>query len=189
MTIDIKDFYHNTPMDLFEYMKLKLSDLPKDFVTLYNLVSKVDKNGFVYLEIRRGMYGLTLAGILAQQLLEKQLNYKGFNQDSLVPGLCTHSWRPITFTLCVDDFWVKYDVKQHAAHLIAILEEHYTIKQEWNRARYLGMDIDWDYTNHKINLSMMSCVQYSITLFRHALPRKLQDQPYLHVKPTYGSKA
>ena len=49
MTIDIKDFYLNTPMDCFEYIKLKLSDLPEDFVTLYNLVSKVDKNGFVYL--------------------------------------------------------------------------------------------------------------------------------------------
>ena len=74
MTIDIKDFYLNTPMDRFEYMKLKLSDLPEDFVTLYKLVSKVDKNGFVYLEIIRGMYGLPQAGIPSQQLLEKQLN-------------------------------------------------------------------------------------------------------------------
>ena len=47
MTIDIKDFYLNTPMDRFDYMKLKLRDLPEDFVTLYNLVSMVDKNGFV----------------------------------------------------------------------------------------------------------------------------------------------
>ena len=69
MIIDIKYFYLNTPMYRFEYMKLKLSNLPKDFVTLYNLVSKVDKNGFVYLEIRRGMYGLPQAGILDQHLL------------------------------------------------------------------------------------------------------------------------
>ena len=71
MTIDINDFYLNTPMDRFEYMKLKLSNPPEDFVTLYNLVSKVDRNGFVYLKIRRGMYGLPQAGILSQQLLEK----------------------------------------------------------------------------------------------------------------------
>ena len=87
MTIDIKDFYLNTPMERFKYMKLKLSDLPKYFVTLYNLVSKVDKNGFIYLEIRRSMYGLPQAGILDQHLLEKQLNNKGYSQDSLVPGL------------------------------------------------------------------------------------------------------
>ena len=89
------------------------------------------------------MYGLPQAGILAQQLLEKQLNNKGYSQENLVPGLWTHSWRPITFTLCVDDFGVKYVGKQHAAHLIAILEEHYTISQDWNGERYLGMDIDW----------------------------------------------
>ena len=68
MTIDIKDFYLNTPMDRFEYMKLKLSDLSKDFVKPYDLASKVDKNGFVYLEIWRDMYGLPQAGILAQQI-------------------------------------------------------------------------------------------------------------------------
>ena len=108
MTIDIKYFNLNTPMDQFEYMKLKLSDLPEYFVKLYNLASKFDKNGFVYLKIRCSMYGLPQAGILAQQLLEKQLNNKGYSQENLVPGLWTHSWRPITFTLCVDDFGVKY---------------------------------------------------------------------------------
>ena len=130
ITIDIKDFYLNTPMDRFEYMKLKLSNLPEDFVTLYNLVSKVDKNGFVYLKIRRGMFGLTQAGILAQQLLGKQLNKKGLSQDNPVPGLWTHSWRPITFTLCGDDFGVKYVGKQHSAYLIAILKEHYIISKK-----------------------------------------------------------
>ena len=170
-------------------MKLKLSNLPEDFIKLYNLASKVDKNSFVYLEIRRGMYGLPQAGILAQQLLEKQLNNKGYSQENLVPGLWTHSWRPITFTLCVDDFGVKYVGKQHAAHLIAILKEHYTISQDWNGARYTSMDIDWDYTNLEIYLYMLSYVQDALTRFRHALPHKLQDQPYPHVKPTYGAKS
>ena len=121
MTIDIKDFYLNTHMYRFKYMKMKLSNLPKDFVTLYNLASKVEENGFVYLKIRRGMYGLPQPGILAQQLLEKQLNKKSYKQENLVPGLWTHSWRPIKFTLCIDDFGVKYVGKQHASHLIAIL--------------------------------------------------------------------
>ena len=39
-------------------MNLKLGNLSEDFVTLYNLISKVDKNGFIYLKIRRGMYVL-----------------------------------------------------------------------------------------------------------------------------------
>ena len=130
------------------------------------------------------MYGLPQAGILAQQLLEKQLNNKGYSQDILFPGLWTHYWRPITFTLCVDDFGVKYVGKQHADHLIAVLKEHYTISQEWNGARYLGIDIDWDYINREIHISMLSCVQDSLTRFRHSRPRKPQDQPHPHVKPT-----
>ena len=128
-------------------MKLMLSDLPVDFFKLNNIASKVDKNDFVYLKIRRGIDGLPQAVILSQQILGKHLNNKGYIQDSLVPGLWTHSWRPITFTLCFYDFGVKYVGKQHAAHLIAILEEHYTLSQEWNGARYFGMDIDLDYTN------------------------------------------
>ena len=32
LTIDIKNFYLNTPMKRFEYMRLKLSDLPEDFL-------------------------------------------------------------------------------------------------------------------------------------------------------------
>ena len=122
------------------------------------------------------MYGLPQPGILAQH-------------DNIVPGLWTHSWRPITFTLCVDDFGVKYVGKQHADNLIAILEEHYTISQDWNGARYLGIEIDWDYTNREIHLSILSYVQDALTRFLHARPRKLQDQPHPHVKPTYGAKA
>ena len=51
------------------------------------------------------------------------------------------------------------------------------------------MDIDWDYTNSEIHLSMMSYIQDALTRFRHDRPCKLQDQPYTYVKPTYGAKA
>ena len=51
------------------------------------------------------------------------------------------------------------------------------------------MEIDWDYTNLEIYLYILSYVQDALTRFCHARPRKLQDQPYPHVKPTYGSKA
>ena len=58
MKIDIKDFYLNTPMDRSEYMRLKLSDLPKNVVQHYNMAEKTTRDGCVYVEIKRGMYGL-----------------------------------------------------------------------------------------------------------------------------------
>ena len=92
LMIDSKNFYLNTPMERFEYMRLKLSDLPEYCVERYNLEPKADKNGQVYVEIRREMYGLPQTGLLAQQLLEERLNAKGYSQSTLVPGLWTHDW-------------------------------------------------------------------------------------------------
>ena len=36
MTIDVKNFYLNTPMEVYEYMRLKLADLPDDVIPHYN---------------------------------------------------------------------------------------------------------------------------------------------------------
>ena len=76
MTIDIKDFYLNTPMARYEYMCLKLCDIPEEVTKQYNLATKVKNDGYVYIETRRGMYGLPQSGLLAQQLPEKRLNAK-----------------------------------------------------------------------------------------------------------------
>ena len=80
MTIDIKDFYLNTPMDRNEYMRLKLSDLPEDFAKEYDLASKVTKDVYVYVETRREMYGLPHAGLIAQQLLENASTRKAISK-------------------------------------------------------------------------------------------------------------
>ena len=52
-------------------MTLKLADLLENEIQQYTLWYKVTKDGYVYLEIRQGMYGLSQAGILAQKQLEK----------------------------------------------------------------------------------------------------------------------
>ena len=53
VTIDIKDFYLNMPMDRFEYIWMKLGDLPEDFIKQYNMTSKVTKDGYVYIKFRK----------------------------------------------------------------------------------------------------------------------------------------
>ena len=103
MTIDINDFQLNTPMARYKYMRLKLCDIPEEVTKHYNLATKLKNDGYVYTEISRGMYGIPQSGLLAQQLLEKRLNAEGYNQDTIMPGLWAHTWRPITFTLCIDD--------------------------------------------------------------------------------------
>ena len=47
MSIDIKDFYLNTPMARYEYMRLKIAELPPDFIDEYKLQNKETKDGYV----------------------------------------------------------------------------------------------------------------------------------------------
>ena len=48
MSIDITDFYLNTPMPLYEYMRLKLSYLLDNVIRQYNLKGKLAKDEYVY---------------------------------------------------------------------------------------------------------------------------------------------
>ncbi len=60
--LDIKDFYLNTPMKRYEYMHLKLADIPEEIIEEYKLHEIVTDDSYVYCEIRKGMYGLPQAG-------------------------------------------------------------------------------------------------------------------------------
>ena len=70
---DIKDFYLNTPMKRYKYMRLKITDIPEEVIEQYNLRNIVTKDAYVYCKIRKGMYGLPQAGIIAQELLQERL--------------------------------------------------------------------------------------------------------------------
>ena len=69
---------------------------------------------------------------------------------------------------------------------MAVLEEHYKISHYWKGKRYLGIDLDWYYARHKLHLSMLLYVKYSLIRFNHAMPRRPQDQPHPHIKSKYG---
>ena len=67
-----------------------------------------------------------------------------------------HNWRPIRFSLCVDDFGVKYVGKEHADHLMVLLSKIYKNLNDWEGKRYLGLDLDWDYEKREVHLSMLT---------------------------------
>jgi hypothetical protein len=69
---DIKNMYLERPLGQFEYIKMPIALIPADIIAHYNLNKKV-LGGYVYMEIRKGMYGLPQAGILANKLLNKCL--------------------------------------------------------------------------------------------------------------------
>jgi hypothetical protein len=188
MSIDISNFYLNTPMERYEYLKMKYDNFPPDVIAHYKLHDKVTPDGYIYVEARKGVYGLPQAGILAQKLLEERLAKKGYHQSKTTPGFWTHEWRPICFTLVVDDFGVKYVGREHAEHLLSAIEEDYTCKADWEGTRYLGLTLDWDYDRREVHLSMPGYVHEALQRFQHAMPRRLQHQPHPNVEPSYGTK-
>ena len=81
------------------------------------------------------MYGLPQAGLLAQEQLITRLNKAGYIQSKVTPGFWKHAWQPISFTLVVNDFGVKYMGKEHAEHLIGVLKQDYEINTDWEGTR------------------------------------------------------
>jgi hypothetical protein len=72
MGLNIKDFYLKTEMEHYEYMQLPIDIIPQEIIDQYQLLPLVH-NGYVYIEIRKGMYGLPQAGIIANNKLRKHL--------------------------------------------------------------------------------------------------------------------
>jgi hypothetical protein len=113
MMMDIKNYYLGTPLPRFEYMKMFLSHFPEKIVQKYNL-NALAVESWVNNEIRKGMYGLKQAVLLAKQLLHTHLAPFGYYPARHTPGHWLHRTRPISFTLVVDYFTIKYVGKQHA---------------------------------------------------------------------------
>jgi hypothetical protein len=100
--IEIKKIYLNTPLGRFEYMVINLSSLPQETIDIYNLI-ELSQDGKVNIEIQKGMCGLPHAGILANELLQRNLAKDGYRPRQHTHGLWTHDTRPISFSLVVDD--------------------------------------------------------------------------------------
>jgi hypothetical protein len=187
MMMDIKNYYLGTPLPRFEYMKMVLSRFPKEIIQKYNL-NALAVDGWVYIEIRKGMYGLKQAGLLANQLLQTRLAPFGYYPARHTPGLWLHKTRPILFTLVVDDFAVKYVGKQHAEHLRNALLWTYELTTDWTTTVYSGMTLKWDYDKRTCDISMPGYVSNFLRKFQHDAPKHPQHTPSRYVTPVYGAK-
>jgi hypothetical protein len=81
----------------FEYMVINLASLPQETIEKYDLI-EISQDRKVYIEIQKGMYGLPQAGILANELLQRNLAKDGY--------------RPMTHTRPLDP--------RHSSHIILV---------------------------------------------------------------------
>ena len=189
MTGDLKDFYLNTPMEKkdYAYMRIPVSVIPDSIFQEYNLAQYVS-NGYVYVEIRKGMYGLPQAGKIANDRLVKFLEPYGYAPVPVTAGLWRHETKDITFTLVVDDFGVKYTSKEDADHLMTTLKRLYKVSEDWDGARYCGLTLKWDYAAGTCDISMPGYIERALQRFQHPPPTRSQHSPHAWQKPDYGAK-
>ncbi len=142
---NIKNMYLETPLDWYEYMRMPLDLFPDNIVNHYDLRRKA-KNGFVYMEIRKGMYGLPQAGILANKLLKKRVALHGYFEQPHTPGLWKHISCPVWFNLCVNDFEIKHIGIENLQHLYhALKKETHGIVEDYKGEIYCGITLKWNY--------------------------------------------
>ena len=186
MTLNIKDFYYGTAMARYKYTKTALACIPDKIIDQYNLRA-LSSDGWVYLEILKGMPGLKQAGRIANYRLKAHLAHFGFAPVPRTPALWKNTTNPIIFSLVVDDFGVKYIGKENDDHLIQSLQKLYTISIDWNGPLFCGLTIDWDYAARTCNISMPKYLQTALHKFQHPAPKRPQHAPHSRSKPNYGA--
>ena len=105
--IDIKNMYLNFTMKEPEYMFIEAKYIPQEFIEENKLYDKIH-NDKIYVRIIKSMFGLPQTGKLVHDQFKAHLAKYGYTLCTLTPGLWKHKIRPISFTLVVDNFGVKY---------------------------------------------------------------------------------
>ena len=189
LCLDIENYYLNTPLPSPEFMKVHISLIPDEIIQHYHLWDFVDQDGYIYIRLNKGMYGLPQAGILAYNLLVQRLAPYGYAPVRHTPGLWKHNTKGTSFVLVVDDFLVKYLNRQDADDFLTLLRQWYSIKVDWEAKLYCGITTEWDYANQHVTLSMPGYIDTFLKEINHRLPRRLQHSPHPYQPITYGKGA
>ena len=57
---------------------------------------------------------------------------------------------------------------------------------DWTGSKYVGIDLEWDYDERTVKLSMDGYVEKALKKIQHALPRRPVNGPSPYQTPAYG---
>ncbi len=113
-------------------------------------------------QVIRGTYGLPQAGSLGHDLLKGRLNKEGYFQSQTVSRFWKHTTKPIQFVLVVKNFGIKYLKLEDLDHLVRSLEKHYNVDVDLDGKEFVKIELDWDYENKRVHLSMAPYLQKAL---------------------------
>ena len=111
---DIKHFYLNNILPDPEFMRIPLKIIPQEIIDAYKLTAPVDNHGCIYMCIKKGVYDLKQAGIIANQELVKHMAPFVYHPVQHTPGLWVHDSIKTIFSLVVGNFYVQYCSTENA---------------------------------------------------------------------------
>ena len=97
-------------------MSIPFKKTPQEIIDAYNLTTLVDNQGWIYMRIEKGIYGLEQSGIIANQELVKHMAPFGYHPVQHTPGLLVHYKRKTIFSLVVYGFCIQYYSMDDADH-------------------------------------------------------------------------
>ena len=186
-TLYLENFYIGTPMALAQYMRLPIKIIPQEIIDIYNL-NDIVEDGWVYVKIVKGMYGLPEAVKKSNDLFKKLLDEAGYYPIQFTTEMWRHVWRPITFTLVVDDFGIKFEGDIHANHLVKTLIKRYNVTTDWKGGLFVVIKLKWDYKKLTLYIRIPTFIPTALHKYQHPKPTKPQHVPVKAVHIQYGAK-
>ena len=170
-------------------MKINIKYIPDNTIKKYNL-NHLIHNNHVLVKLHKTIYGLPEAGRIAQEKLYQHLEKYDYYASPDYPGIIKHKTRNIMFSLVVDDFGIKYSLKEDATHLINALRDKYDIKINWEGNKYVGFTIlknNWNDNNRSLSISMPNYVKEHLEQLNIQLIKQT-DSPAIYTPPSYGKQ-
>ena len=133
-------------------MRIPLKIISQEIIDAYNLTEMVDYQGWIYMCINKGIYGLKQAGIISNQELVKHMDPFVYHPVQHTPGLWVHDNRHTVFSLVVDNFCVQYSSTDNTYHFLNALRSKYFITVDAEATVYIGIKLEWEYVHRTVTL-------------------------------------
>jgi hypothetical protein len=128
--------------------------------------------------MRQAVWGLPQAGILPNKRLCRKLAPFAYFESTNTPGLWPQESKPITFTIVIDNFGVKYVNKANVDHLLSSITQMYKLTKDWTGNLYHGITLNWDYVNRTVDISMPGYIKQKFQEYEHVTAKKLKKCPF-----------
>ena len=154
-----------------EYMRIHSKIISPDIQELYSIDSLIDENGYLYIKIVGGMYGIKQTDVISYNQLFKYMYKHGYYPIPFTTGLWAHYTRRTKCCLHVDDFSVKYIFTSMMQLISSSILRKYLVSADLGGNNYLGPSMNWNDEKRYFDISMPDYLPKDLACFQHPKPK------------------